>query len=411
MSWTTSRRALLILVLAVPLAGVLLYLNTRRPVPQVAVAQVTRRDLSSSITSNGKVEPITPHPLRAKFDGFVNRIEVSENQTVRAGQLLMTLDDTDIRSQLDQTRAQLAAEEDKLRAAQAGGPVGEAARVANELRAAEAQHQLLERQQGALEKLFAQKAATSDELEKNRTALERANAEVDQLRKAKQQFDQQVQSDRQRLLLSVSHLRAEAQALQERVNSARLRAAADGALVSLPVRARDYVHTGDLLAEVADLSQLRVRAYIDEPELGQLQPNQPVEITWDALPGRTWTGRTESLPRQVVARGARNVGEVLCSISNDQMQLIPNTTVDVHIMLQMRPQVLTVPRGAVEIDGPRRYVYTINNGRLQRREVKVGIMNVTEYEIISGLQEGEMVALPGGTPLKDDQAVSVVASQ
>jgi len=411
MGWTISKRVWLILGLAIPLAGVLLYLNSRRPTPEVAVVKVERRDLSSSITSNGKVEPITPHTLRAKFDGFVSQVLVSENQMVRAGQLLLTLDDTAIRAQLDQVRAQLASEADDLRAAQAGGRVDQAARVAGELRAAEVQHDMLEEQQEALTKLVAARAATPDELARNRTALERAIAEVDQLRKAKQQFEHQVELDKQRLPLSVSHLQTEAAALQQKIDSARVTAPVNGALVSLPARVRDFVHTGDLLAEVADLAQLRVRAYIDEPELGRLEPNQAVEITWDALPGRIWTGHTESMPRQVVARGARNVGEVICSISNDKMQLIPNTTVDVHIMLQTRPRVLTVPRGAVEIDGLHRYVYRVDRARLHRQEIKVGIANAIDYEVLSGVQEGDTVALPAGVPLRDNQAVRVVLQE
>ena len=113
-----------------------------------------------------------------------------------------------------------------------------------------------------------------------------------------------------------------------------------------------------------------------------------VEVSWDALPGRIWTGHTESIPRQVVARGyARNVGEVLCSISNDEMQLILNTTVDVRILLRMHPNVLTVPRGAVQIDGARRYVFLVADGRLHRTEIKVGIANATDYEVVSGVQE------------------------
>jgi RND family efflux transporter MFP subunit len=214
--------------------------------------------------------------------------------------------------------------------------------------------------------------------------------------------------DQRQTGLSVSQLQAELASMEEKVASARAVAPVTGALVSLNVHLHDFVHTGDLLAEVADLRQVRVRAYIDEPELGQLETNQSVEVSWDAIPGRIWTGHTESVPRQVVARGARNVGEVLCSISNDQMQLIPNTTVDVRILLRMHANVLTVPRGAVEIAGSHRYVYLVSDGRLRRTEIKVGLANATDYEVLSGVQEGQSVALPGDSPLKDGRAVRVV---
>jgi HlyD family secretion protein len=406
-----SRRVWVFLGTATLLVIVLLYLNSRRPVARVAVAQVTRGSLSSSITSNGKVEPVTPYVLRAKFDGFVVAVPAVEGQAVRPGQLLLSLDDSDVQAQLDQTRAQLASEEDDLHAAEAGGRADQIARVAGDLHTAEAQRDQLQRQQDVLSKLVQQKAATPEELEKNQAALERANADVDRLSKVKQEFAHQVQLDRERLALLVARSSAEVKSLEEKVESARVVAPVSGTLFSLPVHVRDFVHTGDLLAEVADLRQVRVRAFIDEPELGRLRPDQTVEVTWDAIPERTWIGRTETVPQQVVARGARNVGEILCAISNEGMSLIPNTTVDIRIQLVERTNVLVVPRGAVLTEGPRRYVFLVDGERLHRKEIKVGASNETQFEVMSGLQEGDAVALPGDVPLRDNQVVRVVAPE
>ena len=159
---------------------------------------------------------------------------------------------------------------------------------------------------------------------------------------------------------------------------------------------------GDLLAEIADLHQVRIRAFIDEPELGQIDVNQPVEIFWDAHPDRVWNGRTEVLPKQVVTRGTRSVGELLCSVTNDRLDLLPNTTVDVRIHISERPAALVVPRGAVYIEGDKRFVFRVENNRLHRRYIKVGIANPTMIEVLSGLSEGDVVALPGEVSLKEN---------
>lgn len=408
MGSTLSRRVWLVLGVAAALVVALLYLNSRRPAAKVAVVQVERESLSSSIATNGKVEPTSPFPLRAKFDGFVEQVVATEGQTVKSGQLLLVMDDRDVRAQLDEARAQLAQQQDDLRAAQAGGRPDQAARIAGDLRSAEAQKNLLTRQQDALTKLVAEKAATPDELERNRAALERADADVEQLRKAKQEFGHQAELDDSRLTLLVEHSRALVADLEDKANSARVVAPVSGTVFSLPVHARDFVHTGDLLADVADLRQVRVRAYIDEPELGQVQPNQKVVVTWDALPDRTWTGRTETVPKQVVARGARNVGELLCAISNPGMELIPNTSVDVRIDVNMASNALVVPRAAVQTEGAKRYVYRVDGNRLRRTEVRVGISNAARIEILSGVQEGDTLALPGEAALKNNAVVSVV---
>jgi len=206
----------------------------------------------------------------------------------------------------------------------------------------------------------------------------------------------------------VAQARAQVNDLSSKVAAARVVAPVSGTLFSLPVHARDFVHTGDLLADVADLHEVRVRAYIDEPELGKLQPNEVVDVTWDALPDRTWVGRTENIPRQVVARGARNVGEVLCSISNDHLDLIPNTTVDVRIKVSEHADALTVPRGAVQIVGVHRYVYRLEGNRLRRTEIKVGISDSANFEVLSGVTAGTLLALPGSVPLKDNMVVRPV---
>jgi len=407
-----SRRVWLFLGGAALLAIVLLYyLNSRRPVPLVTIAQLTRGNLSSWITSNGKVEPVNPYALRAKFDAFVTAVPAVEGSAVRPGELLVTLDDSDLRAQLDQERAQLASEQDQLRSAQAGGDAKELANLVGEIQVAKSNRELLVRQHEALLKLVSENAATREELEKNEADLVRSTAQLEELTKAKEHFDQQNQQDLSRLALVVAHSQEEIKTLQEKLDSARVLAPAKGTLYSLPVHVRDFVHTGDLLAEVADLSQVRVRAFIDEPELGRLQPNQVVEVTWDAMPERTWMGRTETLPQQVVARGARNVGEVLCAISNEKMSLIPNTTVDVRIQLAERSSVLLVPRAAVQTDGLRRYVFLVEGGRLHRKEIKVGASNDSEFEVVSGLEESDAVALPGDAPLKDNALVRVATPE
>ncbi len=97
------------------------------------------------------------------------------------------------------------------------------------------------------------------------------------------------------------------------------------------MHAGDYVKVGDILAEMADLRQVRVRAFVDEPDLGWLAPDEDVKVSWDAMPNRTWTGKVEQVPKQVVARGTRSVGEVLCSVQNDKVELLPNVNVEVHI--------------------------------------------------------------------------------
>ena len=248
-------------------------------------------------------------------------------------------------------------------------------------------------------------------VDQERAQLAAAQADAQQAEKAQDEFRRQLALDAQEDGLLAEHYRDEVRDLSDKVNSASVIAPADGTLYSLPVHAGDFVHTGDLIAEMADLHEVRVRAFIDEPELGGLEENQTVEITWDALPDRVWTGHTEMVPKQVVPHGTRSVGETLCSVENEKLDLIPNITVDVRILLRERPNVLVVPRGAVAIDGNRRFVYVVVDNRLSRREIVVGIASPVSYQVVSGLNEGDLVALPGEVQLKDKMKIQPVTPE
>jgi HlyD family secretion protein len=411
-------RILLYLVLAGVLAYVLVELSGRKPVPKVSVVEPTRENLVSSISSNGKVEPIAPYVMRAQLDTFVEKVRATEGQTIKKGQVILELDVKDAGARLAEARGRLLKAEDDLRSANAGGKIDEAARVASELAKAQAERDRLQKNNEVLQRLVAQQAATQDELAANDLALIKAQAEVARLSAAKQQFDRSVKLDSDQTPLRVQQIRDEVAALDEKVRQGRIVAPADGTLYSLPAKAGDYVRLGDLLAEMADLHKVRVRAFIDEPEIGGLEANEPVKITWDALPNRTWVGKTEIIPKQVVKRETRSVGELLCSINNDKLELLPNINVNVRINSRERLGVLSVPRGAVEADGGRRYVFVVKKNQLgvgkstlEKREIHVGIADATNYEVVSGLQEGELVALPGDVDLRDGMTVIAVTTE
>src|ERR1700691_4164670 len=81
----------------------------RRQPPIVSFERVTREDLSANISSNGKVEPVAPEVAHAEFPTFVERVLAVEGQAVHRGQLILTLDDADMKAQLAQARADLLA--------------------------------------------------------------------------------------------------------------------------------------------------------------------------------------------------------------------------------------------------------------------------------------------------------------
>lgn len=417
-------RIVIFLALAAVVAVLLIWQTGRKPAAKIAAVTPTRENLVSSISSNGKVEPITPYVMRAQLDTFVEKVYATEGKQVKKGQLLFELNVKEVASQLADEQRKLLKAQNDLKDARAGGKADEAAKIAEDLKAAELQRDTLQRKREGLGRLAAGQAATKEDLAANEQALANAQAEVTRQLAVKQEFDRQAQLAAQSGQLQVQQILSEIAALEDKVRDGKITAPTDGTLYSigrdaaaLPLRPGDYVHTGDLLAEMADLHQVRVRAFIDEPDLGALEEGEPVNITWDALPNRTWVGKTENVPKQVVPYGTRNVGELLCAVNNDKLELLPKINVNVRINSKQRSNVLAVPRGAVASEGGHRYVFVVvpkqlgvGKSTLEKREIQVGIADATSFEVVSGLREGEVIALPGDADLHDGETVQVVST-
>jgi HlyD family secretion protein len=382
-------------------------LASRGNIPTVQLIQPARENLEAVVTSNGKAEPINPFIVRAQFATFVSTIHAKEGQSVRKGQDILDLDSTDVQSQLVTSQSDLLDARHALENARSGGPPDELAQIDGDLIKAQAQVRNLEQTRAALQQLYTKQAATQAEIDSNQLQLESARAGLQTLQKRRDDLSKRTVLDSNRLNLRVEQDTNLINALDARIESARVRAPVDGTLYSLSVRRGDYVTVGQELAQMADLRKIQVRAFVDEPDLGMLAPGEPVRITWDALPNEQWTGQTEEIPKQVVARGARSVGEVLCSVDNDKLELLPNINVEVKIQVRQANQVLTILRAAVRSQGAQHYVFVYNDEKVHRKDVTLGIASATKYEVASGLSQSDRVVIPGDTELKDGMEVRV----
>ena len=405
MAATNKTRTSIIAGVIAAIIITLVLIAVRKSPPGVPMVDVTRADVSQTITSNGSIEPIDPYVARAQFPTFVSKVAASEGETVHRGQLILTLDASDVQTQLAQSRADLISAQTALRNAKAGGAPADLAELQSELASAKADVANLERSQAALEKLLTEQAATKDQLENNATALAKANARLQSLKDRQNAMKEQSGTDAEQAELRVHEDQDQISSLEDKLRSATVTSPLDGTLYRLPVHVGDYVKVGDELADMADLHKVRVRVYVDEPDMGMLAPGQTVQVTWDALPGHMWTGKTGQVPKEVVKYGMRSVAEVLCSVDNGKLELVPNTNVDVRILVREAKDALVIPRAAVRDDNGQRYVYVFQDGVVKRRNVVLGVSNPSNYEVLSGLSAGDRVAVPQDRTLHDGMSV------
>ena len=400
------------------LAGVLIliiagstFMSLRPRRIRIEVIKPVRQDILSTITTNGKLEPTRNFEAHSPGPMTIKRLLVHEGDRVTEGQLLLELDDSNARAELARATAQLRTAQAQAAALQAGGSQEEVLTRQAELVKARSEYDAANRNLQALTRLVARGAASQEEIIAARERVQRAQAQMELLQhKGTQRFSKQ---DLERVEAEVANAQAEVAAAQDVIARANIRAPFTGTVYALPVRPGAFVNTGDLLLQAAQLQHMQARAFVDEPEVGRLRMGQPVKLTWDALPGRVWNGKITALPTNIVARGSRMVGEVLCAVDNQDTSLLPNVNVTVVIVTADTANTLTLPREAVHEERNRQLVYVVDGDHLSVRAVQTGVANLTRIEITNGLSENDTVALSSlsPSPLAEGATVKVVQNE
>ncbi len=388
-----------IILIALVLAVVVLaaFVSLRRSQVPIRVGHAERETITASISTNGKIEALNNFEAHAPMATTVKKVFVQQGQWVKPGQLLLQLEDADARLQAARADTQLKGVQADIVAVEGGGTKEEVLTTRNALVKAQADRDAAQRNLDAMQRLLQTGAASQAEIDGAQNQLRVADANVHYLQqKLSGRYSPQ----------EVGHVearqaeaRASLAAAQQLLKNSNVSSPREGMVYSLPVQQGAFVNAGDLLVQVADLHKVRVRAFIDEPELGKLQNGQEVEVTWDALAGRVWKGRLETLPTTVVQRGTRMVGEVTCVVDNSDLKLLPNTNVGVAVITARVENALTVPRESVHQDSKGQYVYQVVNGELRRRNVQTSVANLTQIAVTGDLADGAVLAL-GATNMR-----------
>ncbi|HWK31811.1 MAG TPA: efflux RND transporter periplasmic adaptor subunit [Terriglobales bacterium] len=390
MAWIKRNKWVVIVVPVIVIIALIAALSKRSVIP-VRAESAHRESISNTISTNGKIEPIDNFEAHAPAPASVKRVLVKPGQQVRAGQLLVQLDDSDARAQSAKALAQLKAAEADVNAVRGGGTHEEVLTTQANLTKAQTERDSAQRNLDAVRKLQQTGSASAGEVTEAENRLQRANVELQLLQQRK--TGRYSNPEIARVQAQAAEARAAYTAAKDLLSKSNITSPRAGTVYSLPVREGSFVNAGDLIVQVADLKKMQVRAFVDEPEIGKLAQNQRATITWDAVPGREWEGVITRVPSTVVQRGTRNVGEVVAAVDNKDLKLLPNVNVNVLVTTEKADSALTVSREAVLQNEGRRYVFAINGDKLRRRDVETGIANLTRIQIIKGIDEGTKVAL------------------
>ena len=340
-------------------------------------AKVEKQDIQTTITATGTIEPVTSVTVGTQVSGIVSKLYVDYNSVVKKGQISAELDKTNLISELNTARANLAS---------------------------------------------AQSTATYELANYNRykTLYEKGLVSADEYESAQLSY--------QKAKEQVNTSKESVQKAQTNLGYATITSPIDGVVLSKAVEEGQTVaasfNTPELFTIARDLTDMRVIADIDEADIGGVKEGQRVSFTVDAFPDDHFVGQVTQVRQQATTESNVVTYEVVISARNDDLKLKPGLTANVTIFTMEKNDVLAVPSKAlrfipneallnkdqkIEDVEAKTKLWTLEGNTFKAHAVETGTTNGMLTEILSGVSEGTEVLsdfnISGGAePGADQQA-------
>ena len=364
---------------------------------QFATANAAEQEIKVVISTNGIIEPVSPGEIYAPIDGFVASIAYQEGNEIKKGLQLMRLESRDIRAAIAEASASLLDSKRQAKVILSGPSKEEVAALDGSIAECRLQLDQLKNDLQIEEALLAKKATTRtavESLQKQRDLMQLRMETLEQ--KKADLYDRYSAEEKKWEQEKISELTRQVSLLEQQLKMESVLAPESGMIYSIPVKPGAFVTKGQLLAQVYKPGAIRLRAYVDEPDLGRVKKGQPARIEWDGMPDSEWTGVVETTAGQVVALNNRSIGNVLCSITSGPSGLIPNLNVKVEITTAFKANALTVPRSALFNYEGKTAVLLLEGKRKVVKPVDLGLITSEEVEILDGVRPGDPVILNAG---------------
>ncbi len=322
--------------------------NDRAATDLPRTAKVERRTLDVVVTAVGEVNPGTQVFVKSEVGGRIKEIHVGTGRFVHKGDPMVSLDDTDLLTERDAVKTEIAGAEVQLTKAQ--------------------------RDFDRLQNLFGSKLVSQESLDDARTTLDLARNDFEKAQK-------------------------KLQGVEDKLKKIRIDAPFDGTVLNVfvsdgqVVSSATGVSQGTDLMTLADLKQLVIRAHINQVDVTKVQPKQAVEITVDSLPGVTLAGNVVLIaPVATVKNGVKGFSvDVL--MTADDPGVRPGMNANLRFPVAHVADALSVPVAAVFAEEKEKLVYVQKPGGHERRVVTIGVTDFHHAQVLTGLEEGETVLL------------------
>lgn len=368
--------------------------NVRRDIPVVQIQEVVRADMGRHVVLSGQTVADASINLAPKYNGRITEVYANLGDWVEEGQVLMIQDLADLDISIAQnTAAAGAARADAREAAAAYN-----ANIISKKNAYELSQAKYERQQY----LFSIGAISQDTLDSVEAEYSAAKAAYEVL--ANQQAGGMAAAIESKELTAVKQERA-TEALEKQRADMVLRAPRSGVIAYRNAEVGAMGTAGTKAFTLVDTGHINVDCSIGENDAAVLQTGMEVTVTIDAL-GRNYAGKIIFVS-PAMDEDSKSY-QVRISLDNSDGMVKAGLFAHTAVDILQRPQTIFVPQSAVLTRNGEQYVFVLlADGTVEKRVVKIGLLNDAFEEILEGIAEGEKVVLTNQDKLQDGMKVKV----
>lgn len=387
-SYRPSRVVIAVVALGLLASAGLAFMLTRATAVDIARIDTTR--ITQSVVVSGRVLAPAKSDIGAAITGRVARVAFDEGDHVKAGALLIELEQPELAAVLAQARAAEAAAQTRIQqlsdvAAPNAGQL---------LVQAEATHRVAERDAARQEQLFKQGFIGEARMDESRRAVAIAKSQLEAAR-ATATGNSATGVERRLLQDQLMQARAAREAAAAKLAQTRIRAPGDGIILDRTVEPGDVVQPGKRLMIVAQDGPTRLTALIDEKNLALVQIGQAAIAAADAFPAQRFPATLDYLSPGIDVQ--RGTVEAKFGVAAPPAFLRADMTVSIDVGVADKPNAIVVPAGAVRDAGlPEPWVLVLRDGRAERVAVRLGARTPARTELVSGVRAGDEVILTPG---------------
>jgi len=358
--------------------------------------RVAKQTFSLAVTALGTVKAQVGAEVRlgARIPGKVEHLRANIGDLVKKGQVIAELEKDDLKAIVEKMKAELDRALVNLAALEALGPI-EIEKAEAECGRLKAIHDLEAKEYERQTILFKENITSKQKLDQAEEEFLVARKELESSSKTLELARNKLKKDLEKLKAGVESARATLRIAEVELSYATLRAPSSGIIASVSTQEGETVAVGlsaPTFVTIIDLNRLQIETYVDEVDIGKIKIGQRAIFTVEAFPSIDIEGEIVGIyPKAILKENDFFYNVVVESLKPPSVVLRPEMTANVSIFLQPREDVLVVPARSVKKSGGTSFVYVLKDGKLERREVRIGWKQGRFLEITEGLDEGDEV--------------------